>query len=227
MEKHSAWFLTGTDTGVGKTRIACALLHRARSEGRTALGMKPVAAGVDESGKNEDVEALLATGSFALPARQINPCLLRSPVAPHIAAREEGAVIDPEAIYSAFVDLRRLAEVVVVEGVGGFRVPLAEGFDSADLAVRLALPVILVVGLRLGCLNHALLSVEAIERRGLALAGWVANRIDPEMRFAEANIETLRAAIAAPLLGDVPWCPEAGADEVAAWLELPGDHMQR
>lgn len=217
----SSWFLTGTDTGVGKTLVTCALLHCARAHGKLALGMKPVAAGIEPNGDNEDVTALQAAGSHLLPPRLINPYLLSSPIAPHIAAAEEGVQIDREVIRSAFVELTKQADRVIVEGVGGFRVPLAEGFDSADLAQMLDLPVILVVGLRLGCLNHALLTVEAIERRGLILDGWVANQIDPEMPRVEENINSLRAMIKAPLLGEIPYCPGARASDVAAFLELP------
>lgn len=218
---NSAWFVTGTDTGVGKTRITAALLHLARSQGKTALGMKPVAAGVEASGENEDVVALQAAGSWRLPSRIINPYLLRAPVSPHIAAAEEGTCIDLALIHSAFAELRQQADVVIVEGAGGFRVPLALGLDGADLALQLALPVILVVGMRLGCLNHALLTAEAIERRGLVLAGWVANQVAPDMLRLAENVDTLLAQIAAPLLGQVPFFPQAGAASVAACLRLP------
>lgn len=221
MTSSQAWFLTGTDTGVGKTLISCALLQRARAEGKTALGMKPVAAGVEANGENEDVAALQVAGSLTVAARNLNPYLLRAPVSPHIAAAEEGVRIDPAVIYKAFAELRQQAEVLIVEGVGGFRVPLALGFDSADLAGMLALPVILVVGVRLGCLNHALLTVEAIERRGLKLAGWVANQLDPHMLRVEENIETLREKIQAPCLGFVPFCPGGQAAEVRGYLKLP------
>ncbi len=219
-----AWFITGTDTEIGKTHSTCALLHAARAQGLTALGMKPVAAGaelVDGERVNEDVAALRAASSFDPGLALLNPWCLASPVAPHIAAEEEGVRITPGPIQDALGVLRQRADVVLVEGVGGFRVPLADGYDSADLATDLALPVILVVGLRLGCINHALLTVEAIERRGLLLAGWVANRIDPHMLRPEQNIDSLRARIPAPLLGVQPWCetrdPAAHADQ----LRLP------
>lgn len=216
-----AWLVTGTDTGVGKTRTTCALLHRARTQGKTVLGMKPVAAGVEADGENEDVAALQAEGSLLLLPRRINPYLLRAPVSPHIAAAEDGVRIDPGVICKALEALRQQVEVVLVEGAGGFRVPLSLGLDSADLAQQLALPVILVVGLRLGCINHALLTVEAIERRGLVLAGWVANQIEAGMLRPEENIEALRTAITAPLLGRVPYCPAASVGEVADFLRLP------
>ncbi len=216
-----AWFVTGTDTEIGKTFITAALLHVARNQGCRAAGMKPVAAGTDADGRNEDVEALLAASNVALPRSICNPFLLPAAVAPHIAAAASGVRIDPAIIETAFADLRARAEIVLVEGVGGFRVPLGEDFDSADLAVRLGLPVILVVGMRLGCINHALLSAEAIRARGLTLAGWVANRIDPAMlRYAE-NVEALRERLGTPLLGEVPFLGSGDSAEAAAFLRLP------
>ena len=211
-----AWFITGTDTEIGKTYATCALLHAVRSRGLTALGMKPVAAGTQMVGNermNEDVAALRAASSFDPGLGLLNPWCLASPIAPHIAAAEEGVRITPGPIFDALDALRLRADVVLVEGVGGFRVPLAGDYDTAALATELALPVILVVGLRLGCINHALLTVEAIEHRGLELAGWIGNRIDPHMLRAEENIESLRERIAVPLLGVLPWsaCPDPAA----------------
>ena len=201
---RQAFFVTGTDTGVGKTHVTCALLHATRRWGRTAIGMKPIAAGVEADGRNDDVVQLLAASSTQPPVELVNPFLYTPPIAPHIAAREAGRPIEIPVIQQAFEGLRTLAEVVWVEGVGGFQVPLDERYDTADLARILALPVILVVGMRLGCLNHALLTAEAITRRGLMLAGWVANRIDPAMACFEANLDTLRARLRAPLLGVTP-----------------------
>lgn len=201
---NSAFFITGTDTGVGKTHVACALLHATRQRGWTAVGMKPIAAGVEADGRNEDVVRLLGASSIQPPISLINPFLYDPPIAPHIAAQEAGRPIDLAVIQQAFAQLQTLAEVVWVEGVGGFRVPLDAQHDAADLAQGLALPVVLVVGMRLGCLNHALLTVEAIERRGLNLAGWVANRIDPAMSRFAANLDTLQARLNAPLLGVTP-----------------------
>jgi dethiobiotin synthetase len=218
---NQAFFVTGTDTGVGKTFVACALLHAARAAGLNAIGMKPVAAGIDAAGRNEDVERLLAASSFAAPIQLVNPCCLAAPIAPHIAAAEEGRTIDLAAIRVAFAALAERAGFLLVEGIGGFRVPLGEGFDSADLAVALGLPVILVVGLRLGCLNHALLTAEAIRARGLPLAGWVANRIDPAMARWQENVAALEARLAAPLLGTLPWEPAADPAMAARHLSLP------
>ncbi len=219
-----AWFITGTDTEIGKTYTTCALLHVARAQGLTALGMKPVAAGTEVVGGerlNEDVAALRAASSFDPGLALLNPWCLTSPIAPHIAAAEEGVRIAPAPIVDALGALRQRADVVLVEGVGGFRVPLADDYDSADLAAELALPVILVVGLRLGCINHALLTVEAIDRRGLGLAGWIGNHIDPQMLRAAQNIDSLRERIPAPLLGVLPWRERADPATHAGRLRLP------
>jgi dethiobiotin synthetase len=201
--EQPAWFITGTDTEVGKTFVACALLHALRVRGLTALGMKPVAAGLDSEGKNEDVEQLIAASSFPAPRELINPYAFRAAVAPHIAAAEEGRPIVLENIIAAFEQLRGLADTILVEGVGGFCVPLGADIDTADLAVALNLPVILVVGMRLGCINHALLTEQAISARGLKLAGWVANRIDSAMSHFDENLAALKERINAPLLGVV------------------------
>jgi dethiobiotin synthetase len=217
-----AYFLTGTDTEIGKTFTACALLHAARAAGFAAAGLKPVAAGVDANGCNEDVDSLVAASSVALPSAVVNPYCFRAAVAPHIAAAEEGRAIDFAIIANAIAAARRQADFVVVEGVGGFRVPLGVDRDSADLAVALGLPVILVVGLRLGCINHALLSAEAIAARGLTLAGWVANTVDRDMARREENIAALGERLAAPLLGVLPRLPGAGPERAAGHLRLPG-----
>ena len=200
----AGFFVAGTDTGVGKTFFSAALLRRFGALGLRAAGMKPIAAGC-ERGRNEDVEALLAASTPGLDRGLVCPYLFEPPIAPHIAAREAGVKIDLAAIEQAFVTLTKSLDVVVVEGVGGFRVPLGERMNAAAIPKRLGLPVILVVGLRLGCLNHALLTQEAIEADGLALAGWVANRIDPAMARAEENVEALEQRLHAPLLADVPF----------------------
>ena len=217
----SAYFLTGTDTEIGKTFITCALLHRARMAGLSAVGIKPVAAGTDDLGRNDDVEAIRAASSLALPEAVLNPYRYRSPIAPHIAAAEEGRPIAFAPILKACESARAQADLLIVEGVGGFRVPLGADGDSADLAVALGLPVILVVGMRLGCINHALLTFEAIAARGLVLAGWVANRVDPAMSRPEENIAALRERIAAPLLGIVPHQADGDPAMAAAHLHLP------
>ncbi|MDQ5918486.1 MAG: dethiobiotin synthetase [Pseudomonadota bacterium] len=215
-----AYFITGTDTEIGKTYVACALLHAFRQKGLSAIGMKPVAAGTDAAGHNEDVEALIAASSLVAERRLVNPYCFADPIAPHIAATEAGVTIGPEPVQAGLQALGEMAEVVVVEGVGGFVVPLGENFDAADLAGALAIPLILVVGMRLGCLNHALLTVEAIRARGLPLAGWIANRVDPEMSRFEENLTTLKSRIDAPLLGVLPYLP-GDAASAALHLSLP------
>lgn len=217
-----AYFLTGTDTEIGKTFITCALLHRARRNGLRAAGLKPVAAGTDASGLNEDVENIRAASSIDLPRHLINPYCFAPAIAPHIAAAEAGVTIDLAPIRAACETARQQADLVIVEGVGGFCVPLGENQGSDDLAVTLGLPVILVVGMRLGCISHALLTAEAIAARGLPLAGWVANRIDPAMSRFEENLATLQSRLAAPLLGVVPHAPAGGAAGAADFLRLPG-----
>ena len=214
------YFITGTDTEIGKTYVACALLHAFRGQGLTAIGMKPVAAGTHAAGHNDDVEALIAASSLALPRDRVNSYCFADPVAPHIAAAEAGVTIGSDRIRQALDELAGQADVVVVEGVGGFVVPLAEGFDAADLAGALGIPLILVVGMRLGCLNHALLTVEAIRARGLPLAGWIANRVDPAMSRFDENLAALKARIHAPLLGVVPHALAGEVEAAARHLAL-------
>ncbi len=215
----SAWFITGTDTGVGKSRVAVALLHALRRRGLRAVGMKPVAAGTDAQGRNDDIEALRAAGALQVPPELDNPYLLHDPVSPHIAARNAGVTIDIDLLRERCDALRARADAVVVEGAGGFHVPLTDTLTGADLAQALGLPLILVVGLRLGCLNHALLTQEAILRRGLRLAGWVANELDPQMPERAANLQFLRARLQAPLLAHWRWEPTT--DPAALPIELP------
>lgn len=220
-----AWFVTGTDTGVGKSLVAAALLHRLRGRYDRVVGMKPVAAGAqhgaDGRWRNEDVASLQAASSIQAPAELVNPCLLREPASPHIAARLEGVRIDVGRIVAAFEALGRLADAVIVEGAGGFRVPLNETEDGADLAAALRLPVILVVGIRLGCLNHALLTAQSIATRGLPLAGWIANRMDPGMPHQAANLDLLGHRLAAPLLADIPFQRKPDPVRSAAHFHLP------
>ena len=200
-------FVTGTDTGVGKTLVSCALLHVLRQQYAAVVGMKPVAAGVVESAgvwSNDDVVALRAASSLAVAPELDNPYLLRDPLSPHLAAQRMGVAIDVALIVQRYQRLAALADAVVVEGAGGFCVPLNEAQTGADLARALALPVILVVGLRLGCLNHAILSAQSIRAQGLHLAGWVVSRIDPAILAADDNVATLMQRLDAPLLADVP-----------------------
>ena len=233
MTPHTAFFVTGTDTGVGKTRVSCALMHALRQAGHArVVGMKPVAAGCDwvegTEGRpghwlNEDVIALRAAASLVVPPAFDNPYALPDAVSPHIAARNDAVVIDVGHIEASFHALQAHADAVVVEGAGGFIVPLHDGPEgfvtSADLASRLRLPVVMTVGLRLGCLNHALLTQEAILSRGLTLAGWVANVIDPDMPEQAANLATLQNHLQAPMLAHWPFDPAAKADRLV--IRLP------
>ena len=215
-------FVTGTDTGVGKTLVACGLVHAYRRLGLRVAGMKPVAAGcfeTPEGWRNEDVEALRAAANVDAPLDEINPYRFAEPIAPHVAAAREGRAIDPDLIRERFDALSKRADAVVVEGAGGFVVPLNDREDFGDLARLLALPVVLTVGMRLGCINHALLTQEAILSRGLVFAGWVANRIDPEMPAFEDNLAALEARLRAPLLGVVPRMKFV--DAAATALALP------
>ena len=215
-------FVTGTDTGVGKTLVSAGLLHALAPHHRRVIGMKPVAAGVvpwGEDWASEDAIALRAASTVAVPSALDNPVLLLDPLSPHIAAARAGVQIDIASIVRSYHALAAQADAVVVEGAGGFHVPLSDTETGADLAQALALPVVLVVGLRLGCLNHALLTAEAIRARGLTLAGWVANRVDPAMEAVDENMAYLRARLAAPLLADVPHQAVPEARNLA--FELP------
>jgi len=217
----SAYFLTGTDTEVGKTHIACALLHRARQAGLRAVGLKPVAAGTDEAGHNDDVLRIRAASSLQLDDAVVNPYCFAPAIAPHIAAAEAGVDIDFDCIAQTVASARQQADFVVVEGAGGFCVPFGLDRNGADLAAQLRLPVILVVGMRLGCLNHALLTAEAIAARGLLIAGWVANCLAPPMQRLEQNLATLEELLLAPCLGIVPWRADGSAESAARHLDLP------
>jgi len=218
-----AYFITGTDTGVGKTLVACALLQAFVKRGGTAVGMKPVAAGCVEMSASlrcEDVENLSAAGNVAAPREWVNPYALISPVAPHIAAEQAGVEISLEKIGRSFRQLREMADVTVVEGVGGFVVPLNVRQDTADMAEMLGLPVILVVGMRLGCINHALLTAQAIRHKGLRLVAWVANRIDPGMSAFDESLRALETRLAAPLLGVIPYQAEADSAMASGLMDL-------
>ncbi|HEY5863806.1 MAG TPA: dethiobiotin synthase [Casimicrobiaceae bacterium] len=192
-------FVTGTDTGVGKTYVAQALLRAHVAAGRRAVGMKPVAAGIaDGAAVNADVAALAAAGNVEAPLADRNPYAFAPAVAPHLAAAAAGVAIDLEKIEAAFGRLAARADIVVVEGAGGLLVPLGATSDMLDIASRLGLPVLLVVGMRLGCLNHALLSDQALRARGVKLAGWVANVVDSGMPMRDANVAALVQRLAAP-----------------------------
>ena len=220
-------FVTGTDTGVGKTLLSAALLHAFAQRGRKVVGMKPIVAGAllskdaaDGEGVYEDVEALRAASNVRAPPELMNQYRFREPIAPHIAAEHAGVSIDFGVIERAYQQLCAVADVVVVEGVGGFKVPLVREQDSADLVRHLGLPVVLVVGMRLGCLNHALLTQAAIKQAGLRLHGWVANTLDPGMHVFDDNLRTLIERIDALLLGVVPFMLKPDARLAAGCLNL-------
>lgn len=216
-------FVTGTDTGVGKTLVAAALLHRFRARGLRVAGMKPVASGCEHTPaglRNEDALTLQAESSGAWPYETINPYAYAPAIAPHVAAAEAGVPVDFEVIGSRYRQLAAGSDLVVVEGAGGWLVPLAGSRTIADLAASLGLRVVLVVGLRLGCLNHAFLSAEAIAARGLTLAGWVANTIDPGYERLEANLATLDERLPAPRLGLVPNLRRSDVAAAAATLDV-------
>ncbi len=217
-----SYFVTGTDTGVGKTLVSAALLHALARRHSRVIGMKPVAAGVVRHAggwASEDALALRAASTLAVPPELDNPILLPDPLSPHIAAERAGVRIDIEHLVRCYRELARRADAVVVEGAGGFHVPLSDSSTGADLAQALTLPVVLVVGLRLGCLNHALLTAQAIRARGLLLAGWVANRVDPGMQAQEENIAWLQRQLATPLLADIAY--QDAPDPRAIAIHLP------
>lgn len=218
-------FVTGTDTGVGKTLVSAALLHTLARHHARVVGMKPVAAGLVQQGGewvSEDALALRAASTVVVPPALDNPVMLPEPLSPHLAAARAGRRVGVAELVASHHELRRFADVVLVEGSGGWRVPLNEDETLADLAVALARPVVLVVGLRLGCLNHALLTAQAVRADGLHLAGWVANTVDPDMACRDENIATLRQRLGAPLLGVLPWLPQA-PDARQFVLDLPAD----
>jgi dethiobiotin synthetase len=225
-------FVTGTDTEIGKTLISTAILHALVQTGVRAAAIKSVAAGAHpiqtsdgEVWHNDDADALAQAANVVLPRNLAVPYLFKAAAAPHVAAKLEDVAIDIAHIRSCYAKVVEMADAVVVEGVGGFCVPLADDADTADLAQQLALPVIMVVGLRLGCLNHALLTADAIAARGLKLVGWVANTVDAGMAYAEDNVDALSARLSAPLLGCVPRLSAPLPAAAAAFLDfscLPG-----
>lgn len=220
----AAYFVTGTDTEIGKTTIAAGLLHAARAQGLSTAAAKPVASGCEETVdglRNSDALALLGECSLPLTYEEVNPLAFAPAIAPHLAALEAGIRLDVQALSGP---VRRVlakgADFSLVEGAGGWRVPLAGQGNLSDLPIALGLPVILVVGVRLGCINHAVLTAEAIQRDGLTLAGWVANVVDPQTSRLEENLATLAERLPAPCLGRVPRLAEATPATVASYLDL-------
>jgi len=215
----TAFFVVGTDTGIGKTHATCALLHALARRHARVCGMKPIAAGgvmTVDGLTNEDSIAHRAASTVRVPPALDNPILLPEPLSPHIAAARAGTPIAFDTVLAAVAELRARTDALVVEGAGGFLVPLSGTRTGADLAVALGLPLVLVVGMRLGCLNHALLTAEAIRARGLVLAGWIANRVDPAFLCPDENLAYLSTHLGAPLWADLPYSstpdPRADAD---------------
>lgn len=219
-----ALYVTGTDTGIGKTLASCALLHALRGHGLRAAGMKPVASGcerLDAEWRNADALALQAAGEPGVAYADINPFALAHPLAPELAARDAGIEVTLPPILDAHARLAARVDALVVEGVGGWAAPLSASLMQADLVRALRLPVLLVVGLRLGCLNHALLSARAIAADGAHLVGWIASHVDPDMARVEDNIEMLRARLPAPCWGVLPHAPDADPVAMARHLRIP------
>ena len=202
------FFITGTDTGVGKTLITTALIKLLVQQGNKVVGMKPVSCGCRQVGgqwQHDDALAMMAASNVKLPYETVNPYAFEPAIAPHLAAQLAGETISLSLVHGQFRGLSGAADKIIVEGAGGWLVPINNEESMADLAVVLGLPVILVVGLRLGCLNHALLTVQSIQEKGAKLAGWVANSIDPLFKEKIANIDSLKARIPAPCLGVIPY----------------------
>ncbi|WP_057956446.1 dethiobiotin synthase [endosymbiont of Ridgeia piscesae] len=217
------FFVTGTDTGCGKTEITLGLMRQMKDCGCRTLGMKPVASGAVPTPaglRNEDASRIRAESSTAVPYEWVNPYAFEPPIAPHLAAQQAGVSIRLETILQAYQWLAAQGDCTVVEGVGGWRVPLEAGLSVSDLPQALQLPVILVVGLRLGCINHALLSAEAILATGVELVGWVANHVDPDMLIQQENLQSLKALMPAPCVGEVPFLAQPDAAAVSACLTL-------
>lgn len=219
-----SYFITGTGTDVGKTLVASGLLAAASQQGLSTVGMKPVAAGCDvtsEGLRNNDALQLLAQSSLNVSYEQINPVALEPAVAPHIAAAKAGRRLSADRLAGFYRGLMmQRPDFSVVEGAGGWRVPLNQRETFADLAKMIQLPVVLVVSMELGCINHALLTVEAIQRDGLTLAGWVANQVVSGMGSYQENLETLQHWIPCPMIAEIPFLPEAEAEQVAEFIKL-------
>lgn len=218
----SGLFITGTDTDAGKTVVALGIMVALQRRGLRVLGMKPVATGcikTAEGWRNADALALRAQGSVLQPYEWVNPYAFVPPIAPHLAAAAVGVRIEPEPICAAYAALRARADAVIVEGAGGWRVPLGPAWDLSDLPKLLDLPVVLTVGVRLGCLNHARLSAESICASGAAWGGWIATQRDPLMPYREENLDALRELLPGPLLGVVPWLESPTPERVADCLD--------
>jgi dethiobiotin synthetase len=224
-----AFFVTGTDTGAGKTFTSTVLLHALRQRGLRAVGMKPVASGSEPTAdglRNEDALALQAASDPAPAYALVNPWALREPTAPEIAARLDGVTVTMPPIVEAFAQLRAQADVVLVEGVGGFLAPVNAALDQCELPRALQLPVLVVVGLKLGCINHARMTVEAVRSRGFDVLGWIASDVEPTMLFPDDYFEALTAALPIPCLGRLPHSPGVDPAALTRHLALPAGFPQ-
>lgn len=220
---NNRFFITGTDTDIGKTVAACALLQALKRAGGEAVGYKPVAAGcrtTADGPRNDDALALAASASVVVTYRQVNPVALLAPTSPHIACRDEGRAIDPRMLSQGLRELEGLATWIIIEGAGGWFTPLSDGFSYDQWVVAERLPVILVVGIKLGCINHALLTALAIRQAGLPLAGWIANDLSSEPHRRKEYLETLHQRLMAPLLGEIPWLEDPACADLAGYIDL-------
>lgn len=220
----TAFFVTGTDTGAGKTFTSTVLLHALRQRGLRAVGMKPIASGSEETPeglRNEDALALQAASHPRPDYALVNPWALREPTAPEIAARIDGVEVTMPPIVAAFEQLKREADVVLVEGVGGFLAPVNAQLDQCALPRTLGLSVLVVVGLKLGCINHARMTVDAVQSRGFRVLGWIASEVEPTMLFPDDYFEALKAALPIPCLGRLPNAPGADPATLTRHLSLP------
>ena len=217
------FFVTGTDTGVGKTLISTALIHVLRRLGLRVSGMKPVASGcidTDYGRRNEDADRLLEAANVSADYDLICPYRFVPPIAPHIAAQQEGIDIKTEQILQCYQKLQSCSDAVVVEGVGGWQVPIKEDQFMSDLAVEAGLPVIIVVGVRLGCINHALLTAASVLASGLPVAGWVFNQLDPDMQQLDAVKQTLQAYMPGTMLAEIPFQDDPDVEAIARSFQL-------
>jgi dethiobiotin synthetase len=221
--RYRGIFVTGTDTGVGKTLVSTALMRSLKRHGLRVAGMKPVASGSRPTPaglRNEDALALMHEQSTALPYELVNPFVFLPPIAPHVAAAQAGIAIDLARIEETFERVQEGVDMVIVEGAGGWYAPISDGSTMAELARVLRLPVLLVVALRLGCLNHALLTARAIEKDSSSICGWVANRVDAEFPYWEENLATLKRMLPAPWLGSIAHQPDPNIDYAAHCLNI-------
>ncbi len=201
----SCYFITGTDTDCGKTTAMLALIKQWQAKGDSVIGLKPIAAGINAQGQNTDAVQLQQANSIPLPYSSINPYLFKDPISPHLAAAKEHQNIDLDWLKIWLEKIKPQAQIILVEGAGGWYAPISETKTMADIPMALNIPVIVVVGMKLGCLNHALLTIESIKYQKGVIAGWIANQIDPQMKAFEGNLETLKNRIQAPFLGVIPF----------------------